>query len=88
MCQKQKECSFNPDSATFLCGCPFGYSRTSAGVCIPLLAPPFNGDCADLQRRYHLAGSGLYSLQDWSCSKPENCTFPAYCEMKLLGGGW
>lgn len=53
-----------------------------------ILAPTFNGDCADLQRRYRSAGSGLYALHDWSCSKPEKCIFTAHCEMDVFGGGW
>ncbi|CAG9536270.1 unnamed protein product [Cercopithifilaria johnstoni] len=88
MCQKPKQCSFNPAADMFTCDCPLGYSRTSFGLCIPFLAPAFSTDCADLQRRYHLVGSGLFKLHDWSCSKPEMCPFIAHCEMNLFGGGW
>ncbi|VDK64413.1 unnamed protein product [Onchocerca ochengi] len=88
MCQKPKQCSFNPAIGMFICNCPLGYSRTSSGLCIPFLAPAFSSDCADLQRRYHSVGSGLFQLNDWSCSKPELCPFMAHCEMNLFGGGW
>ncbi|KAK6102839.1 Fibrinogen beta and gamma chains C-terminal globular domain family protein [Brugia pahangi] len=88
MCQRPKQCCFNPTAGIFGCDCPLGYSRTSFGLCIPFLAPVFSSDCADLQRRYHFLGSGLFKLNDWSCSKPEMCPFIAHCEMDLFGGGW
>ncbi|VDN01289.1 unnamed protein product [Thelazia callipaeda] len=88
MCQKSQQCSFNPSVAAFTCGCPFGYKRSINGICFPFLAPSFSADCADLQRRYPTADSGEFTLNDWSCSKPEMCSFMARCEMNLLGGGW
>uniref|UniRef100_A0A915Q7J5 Fibrinogen C-terminal domain-containing protein n=1 Tax=Setaria digitata TaxID=48799 RepID=A0A915Q7J5_9BILA len=88
MCQKPEQCSFNPVNGMFTCDCPLGYSRTSSGLCIPSLAPVFSSDCADLQKRYHSVRSGLFRLNDWSCSNPDLCPFTAQCEMDLLGGGW
>ncbi|VDK75336.1 unnamed protein product [Litomosoides sigmodontis] len=89
MCQEPKQCSFNPIADMFTCDCPLGYSRTSLGLCIPFLAPAFSSDCADLQRRYHFTiASGMFTLHDWNCAKPEMCPFIARCEMNLFGGGW
>ncbi|MCP9261498.1 Angiopoietin-4 [Dirofilaria immitis] len=50
--------------------------------------PRFILDNRQLRKTLSFLRSGSFKLNDWSCSKPEVCSFIARCEMNLFGGGW